>query len=78
MDLSLLLPCASLAARAAILALVASDAAGPATSSNSGETSGHPVERSTYGLDFTYHRSPRAGHTLVGVADRNPATPPAE
>jgi hypothetical protein len=38
----------------------------------------HPVERSTYGLDFTYHRSPRAGHTLVGVADRNPATPPAE
>jgi hypothetical protein len=38
----------------------------------------HPVERSAYGADFTYYRSRRAGHTLTGIADRNPATPPAE
>jgi hypothetical protein len=38
----------------------------------------HPVERSAYGTDFTYYRSPRPGHTLAGLPDGNPATPPAE
>jgi hypothetical protein len=38
----------------------------------------HPVDQSPYGAEFTYHHSPRGGHTLAGVGDRAPATPPAE
>jgi len=27
----------------------------------------HPADRSVYGTDYTFHRSPRTGHLLVGV-----------
>lgn len=38
----------------------------------------HPVERSPYGTNFLYYRSPRPSHTLAGIADHNPLTIPAE
>jgi hypothetical protein len=38
----------------------------------------HPVERSAYGTDYLYYRSPRVGHVLAGIGDHHPATPPAE
>jgi hypothetical protein len=33
----------------------------------------HPVDKSPYGMDFTFYRSPRIGHLLAGLA--TPATP---
>lgn len=39
----------------------------------------HPVERSAYGADFTYYRSPRPGHTLAGLdGEPAPAQIPSE
>jgi hypothetical protein len=38
----------------------------------------HPADRSIYGTDYTFHRSPRPGHLLAGLADPAPhASPPA-
>jgi hypothetical protein len=30
----------------------------------------HPIEKSAYGTEFTFHRSPRAGHLLVGLGGK--------
>lgn len=30
----------------------------------------HPVEKSVYGTEFTFHRSPRAGHLLAGLGGK--------
>jgi hypothetical protein len=38
----------------------------------------HPVEQSAYGADYTYYRSPRPGHTLAGLDDRQPDQVPVE
>jgi len=32
----------------------------------------HPVDKSMYGTDFTYYRSPRLGHLLIGLAGEPP------
>jgi hypothetical protein len=34
----------------------------------------HPVEKSMYGSEYTFYRSGRAGHLLVGVGGRAPTS----
>ena len=35
----------------------------------------HPADKSTYGTDYTFHRSPRRGHLLAGLNPNNPNRP---